>query len=308
VTVVLVQRGDTVSVIARRFGVSEQAIIDANALKAPYRLTRGQRLVLPPSSIHLVAAGDTVSSIARAYGLSAQAIIEANDFSDPDLLRPGQRVTIPFAGSRQRVVAVPVMTVQTDPLEPPARSAADPRLEGGRFYAMEAPRAKPVFDGQGGPEEFDAPQAENVATVDRNASDRPEDTVSTGRFIWPVNGKIISGFGRRTTGLHNDGINIAAEPGAPVKAADGGVVVYDGNELVAYGNLLLVRHPNGFVTAYAHNKKLLVKRGDTVRQGQTIALVGSTGDVDRPQLHFEIRKGERAVDPSRYLARATASR
>jgi murein DD-endopeptidase MepM/ murein hydrolase activator NlpD len=93
-----------------------------------------------------------------------------------------------------------------------------------------------------------------------------------------------------------------------VKAADSGIVVYAGNELAGYGNLLLVRHPSGYVTAYAHNKKILVERGDTVKQGETVALVGSTGDVDRPQLHFEIRKGDRAVDPNRYLSRTTASR
>jgi murein DD-endopeptidase MepM/ murein hydrolase activator NlpD len=137
----------------------------------------------------------------------------------------------------------------------------------------------------------------------------PDGTIkSSNRFIWPVRGKVISEFGRRGSGVHNDGINIAAEPGSPVKAADGGVVVYAGNELAGYGNLLLLRHSSGYVTAYAHNKRLLVGRGDNVVQGQTIALVGSTGDVDRPQLHFEIRKGERAVDPNRYLARATASR
>ena len=123
-----------------------------------------------------------------------------------------------------------------------------------------------------------------------------------------MRGKVISGFGRRGTGVHNDGINILAEPGSPVKAAEGGIVVYAGNELAGYGNLLLVRHPSGFVTAYAHNKKMLVERGDAVKQGETVALVGSTGDVDRPQLHFEIRKGDRAVDPKNYCRARTASR
>jgi murein DD-endopeptidase MepM/ murein hydrolase activator NlpD len=179
----------------------------------------------------------------------------------------------------------------------------DPRVDGGRFYAMKRPRPKPVLDGQGGPEELEPPRTIKTDEVRAAAAQK-----STGRFIWPVHGKIISGFGRRDTGMHNDGINIACEPGTPVKAADGGTVVYDGNELAAYGNLLLVRHSSGFVTAYAHNKRLLVKRGDAVKQGQTIALAGSTGDVDRPQLHFEIRRGDRAVDPNRYLSRATASR
>jgi murein DD-endopeptidase MepM/ murein hydrolase activator NlpD len=294
VTVVLVQRGDTVAAIARRFGLSSQAIIDANGLRAPYHLTRGQRLVLPPSAVHFVAAGETVTSIARAYGVSGQAIVDANDLTQPDLLVPGQRIAIPFVGPQQRAVARYVPRK----VEAVEDTGADPRVDGGRYYAMKRPRPKPVFDGQGGPEELEPPGATKTAEVRR----------STGRFIWPVQGKVISAFGRRDTGVHNDGINIACEPGAPVKAADSGTVVYDGNELAAYGNLLLVRHSSGFVTAYAHNKKLLVKRGDPVKQGQTIALAGSTGDVDRPQLHFEIRKGDRAVDPNRYLSRATASR
>src|SRR5262249_29877604 len=123
------------------------------------------------------------------------------------------------------------------------------------------------------------------------------DVKASNHFVWPVRGEVISVFGKRASGVHNDGIHNAAEPGSSVKAADGGVVVYAGNELAGYGNLLLIRHSNGFVTAYAHNRKLLVGKGDNVRQGQAIATVGSSGDVDRPQLHFEIRRGDHAVDP-----------
>lgn len=328
ITVVYVQKGDTVVSIARRFGLSAQSVIEANGLSEPYRLTRGQRLVLPPSSIHIVSYGDTVSSIARAYGVSRDVIVDANDIATPDDLQPGQRIAIPFVGPQQRGVAqtasptkivTPVKTVQ---LAAPSseRSGPDPRLEGGRYYTLGRPRPKPNFEGQGGPEEFGAvkakperPAVDLDAAYDPRASEKKSAEVeaqakSAGKFVWPVRGKVISGFGRRGSGVHNDGINIAAEPGSPVKAADGGVVVYAGNELAGYGNLLLLRHASGYVTAYAHNKRLLVERGDAVRQGQAIALVGSTGDVDRPQLHFEIRKGDRAVDPNRYLSRATASR
>jgi murein DD-endopeptidase MepM/ murein hydrolase activator NlpD len=323
VTVVLVQRGDTVANIARRYGLSSQSIIDANALREPYQLTRGQRLVLPPSAMHVVAPGETVSSIARAYAVSRQAIVDANDIGAPDSLYPGQRIAIPYAGSRDVGPRATRSVAQVTPVKvsqlPPTRTATvvesgdpDPRLAGARYYAMGKPRAKPVLDGQGGPEFFEAPQADPVATADPIVPKRKIELTdadqATGKFIWPLEGKIISPFGRRNSGVHNDGINIAAEPGSPVKAADSGVVVYAGNELVAYGNLLLVRHSSGYVTAYAHNKKLMVKRGDSVRQGQTIALVGATGDVDRPQLHFEIRKGDRAIDPNRHLSRATASR
>jgi murein DD-endopeptidase MepM/ murein hydrolase activator NlpD len=122
-------------------------------------------------------------------------------------------------------------------------------------------------------------------------------THGTGKFLWPVNGKIISPFGPKDGGLHNDGINIAAPLGTPVHAADNGVVVYAGNELRGFGNLLLVRHADGWVSAYAHCDALLVKRGDNVKRGQVIARVGQSGNVSAPQLHFELRKGAEAVDP-----------
>ncbi len=118
-----------------------------------------------------------------------------------------------------------------------------------------------------------------------------------GKFLWPVNGKIVSPFGPKDGGLHNDGINIAAPLGTPIHAADNGVVVYAGNELRGFGNLLLVRHVDGWVSAYAHCDALLVKRGDNVKRGQVIARVGQSGNVTSPQLHFELRRGAEAVDP-----------
>ncbi|MGB8275382.1 MAG: M23 family metallopeptidase, partial [Alphaproteobacteria bacterium] len=120
-------------------------------------------------------------------------------------------------------------------------------------------------------------------------------------FAWPLKGRIVSPFGPKKGGEHNDGINIAAARGAPVRAADDGVVTYAGNELRGFGNLVLIRHDDGWTTAYAHNEQLLVKRGDAVKRGQVIAKAGSSGSVATPQLHFEIRRGRRAVDPAAYL-------
>ena len=121
-------------------------------------------------------------------------------------------------------------------------------------------------------------------------------------FSWPVRGRVLSTFGPKADGLHNDGINIAARAGAPVVAAENGVVVYAGNELKGFGNLLLVRHADGWMTAYAHLDKALVKKGQKVTRGQAIGTVGSTGGVSQPQLHFEIRKGTQAVDPAKFLS------
>ena len=119
--------------------------------------------------------------------------------------------------------------------------------------------------------------------------------------MWPVKGKVLSSYGGKSRGLQNDGINIAAPRGAPVKAAENGIVAYSGNELRGFGNLLLLKHAGGWITAYAHNDKLLVKRGDKIKKGQTIARVGSSGSVQNPQLHFELRKGKKAIDPIKYL-------
>ena len=116
-------------------------------------------------------------------------------------------------------------------------------------------------------------------------------------FRWPVHGKVIAGFGPRPNGQQNDGINVAVPENTPIKAAEDGVVAYAGNELKGYGNLVLVRHSNGYVTAYAHAKELLVKRGDPIKRGQVIAKSGQTGNVDAPQLHFEVRKGPTPQDP-----------
>ena len=123
-------------------------------------------------------------------------------------------------------------------------------------------------------------------------------------FLWPVRGRVIAGFGSKPDGTQNDGINLAVPEGTPIKAADDGVVAYAGNELKGYGNLVLISHTNGFVSAYAHASELMVKRGDTVKRGQVIAHAGQTGNVTSPQLHFEIRKGSTPVDPTQYLGGA----
>jgi murein DD-endopeptidase MepM/ murein hydrolase activator NlpD len=123
-------------------------------------------------------------------------------------------------------------------------------------------------------------------------------------FRWPVKGRVIAGFGSKPNGSQNDGINLAVPEGTPIKAAEDGVVAYAGNELKGYGNLVLIRHSDGFVSAYANASELLVKRGDSVKRGQVIAHAGQTGNVTSPQLHFEIRKGSTPVDPTKYLSGA----
>jgi murein DD-endopeptidase MepM/ murein hydrolase activator NlpD len=140
------------------------------------------------------------------------------------------------------------------------------------------------------------------AIPQENSAKAAEPTGAMPSFRWPVHGRVISAFGSRTNSGENDGINLAVPVGTPVKAAEDGVVAYAGNELKGYGNLVLVRHSNGYVSAYANASELLVKRGDSVKRGQSIARAGQTGNVSSPQLHFEIRKGSTPVDPSKYLS------
>ncbi len=121
-------------------------------------------------------------------------------------------------------------------------------------------------------------------------------------FAWPVRGRVVSDFGSYASGQRNDGINIAAAYGEPIRAAADGTVSYEGNELKSYGNLALLRHDNGYVTAYAHAEHFIVEKGDHVARGQVIGYVGSTGDVSGPQLHFELRRGARdPIDPRSML-------
>jgi murein DD-endopeptidase MepM/ murein hydrolase activator NlpD len=147
--------------------------------------------------------------------------------------------------------------------------------------------------------------AQATPTPEEPAAEAPvkasEATGALPTFRWPVRGKVITTYGAKTNGKSNDGINLAVPEGTPVKAAEDGVVAYSGNELKGYGNLILVRHANGYVTAYAHASELLVKRGDTIKRGQVIAKSGQSGEVGSPQLHFEIRKGSTPVDPLQFL-------
>ncbi len=146
-------------------------------------------------------------------------------------------------------------------------------------------------------------EATAAKTVARPVVSAPAKKAVAGNstFVWPVDGPVVSRFGPKPGGLHNDGINIAVPEGTPIHAAAAGSVVYVGNELRGYGNLLIIRHQNGWISAYAHTKEISVKRGDAVQQGDVVALVGATGNVDRAQLHFTLRQGKEAVNPERHL-------
>jgi murein DD-endopeptidase MepM/ murein hydrolase activator NlpD len=179
----------------------------------------------------------------------------------------------------------------------PAPEAAKPAV-----VASAPAAAKPVPAAKAAPEPVADPKT-TASLPKQQPAPQPapaaeESSADKADFRWPARGRVIQGF---TGKGGNEGINIAVPEGTPVKAAEGGTVAYAGNELKGYGNLVLIRHPNGYVSAYAHNGALNVKRGDTIKRGQVVATAGQTGNVSSPQLHFELRKGSTPVDPTPYL-------
>jgi murein DD-endopeptidase MepM/ murein hydrolase activator NlpD len=275
---VIVRQGDTVFALARRHNVTVRSLIDGNQIAPPFVLRPGEPIILPRAIFHTVDRGETLYGISRQYDVDTFVLARANDLSAPYHLMHGQKLRIPTDKGRRAGTAV---------------AMADPKKI--------APDNRPASTDSGA----------SVDTVtwgsneDIKARNNPIPTSpprSAQSFAWPLSGRVISSFGPKEGGRHNDGINIAARRGEMVRAAENGIVIYAGNELKGFGNLLLIRHADRWITAYAHNDKLLVRRGDWVRRGQSVARAGSTGGIDSPQLHFEIRRGTQAVDPMPLLA------
>lgn len=248
----------------------------------------------------VVARGDSVWGLSQRHGVSMRAIIEANGLRPPFHLTAGQRLTIP---ARTAATAVAATT------QPPPVIVPSPKAPAGRVEMVELP--PPAAGGPPAPEiSAGAPRASAPlapAPAESMPGKAPATALvppppATGKgFVWPVKGQVVSSYGDKAKGMRNDGVNIAAPRGAPVVAAETGVVTYAGNELKGFGNLVLVKHADGWVSAYAHADEILVKRGDEVRKGEPIARVGSSGNVGEPQLHFELRRGKQTVDPESQL-------
>lgn len=274
---VVVRPGQSVGGLARDFHISKASIIAANRLEPPYKIEIGQRLLIPESDAapvaHEAAARETAPATAERRDtahLEAEHREAGHDETErretaarrPPAIASPNREVIPLDGPPPLAPARPAKDVAHSETAPPDAGHADP--------------AEPEAAGRKLPH--------------------------GGHLPWPVTGRILASYGAEPGGGRNDGINIAAPRGTPVRAVEGGVVAYSGNELRGYGNLVLIKHPDGFISAYAHCEELLVKRGQHVKTGQVIAKVGATGGVGRPQLHFELRRGENPVDPKKFLA------
>jgi murein DD-endopeptidase MepM/ murein hydrolase activator NlpD len=316
-TPITVAPGDNIESIARKHNVPVAAIMQANNLSSPTAIHPGQHLVIPreagntpavlsvpktrvasslPSGpvgapktaltpkggVHVVAPGETLNSISRLYGKPVLVLASANNIPPNTLLRVGQSIVIPGVRPIPPAPAVHAHADTPPPVVVPAPAVSDRKVA-----ISESPHSIRMVTPAPAPKEVPTKEAEPAGGLPS--------------FRWPVRGRVIAGFGPKPNGLQNDGIDVSVPDGTPVKAAEDGVIAYAGNELKGYGNLVLVRHSNGFVTAYAHASEILVKRGDQVKRGQVIARSGQTGNVNSPQLHFEIRKGANPVDPTQYL-------
>lgn len=275
----IVRPGDTMRSISDRTGAASEAIARANRLVAPYVVFPGQKLTIPGGRYHLVRAGESGIAIARAYGIEWSRIIAANGLAEPYILRTGQRLLIPTESTSQaqsREERAAAFHIDIDDL----LTGSQPAIA--RAEKPARPSASPSRV---------LPPGSAVASPAR----------LVGRFAWPVQGRIVRRFGPGASGERNDGIAIAVPTATPVLAAADGVVAYVGSDVPALGGLVILTHGNGWTTIYGHASRLLVQRGQSVRKGQRIALSGSTGATDRPELHFEIRKGRTPVDPVQQL-------
>ncbi|MBB4210335.1 murein DD-endopeptidase MepM/ murein hydrolase activator NlpD [Rhodothalassium salexigens DSM 2132] len=277
------------------------AAIRPRAMAGSYRVVSGGPLprAKPTSAtgVVMVRKGDTVYAIAQRNKVGVREVIAANRLSPPYTVHPGDRLAVPEArfhtvargetgyGIAERYGVTLASLVRVNDLRPPYTLAVGQTLR------------LPSGAGQAQP------------AVVRRTVDLPDPPARSGQgFAWPVEGTIIASFGAKGGGLQNDGINIAAPAGTPVRATEAGTVVYAGDRLAGYGKLLLIRHAGGWVSAYAHNQRLLVSKGEQVRRRQIIAHVGQTGLVESPQLHFELRRNNRPVDPKSRLEQVTAAR
>ena len=331
---IVVERGDTLYSLAKKNNTTIAELAKINNLREPYTLSVGQKLstrmaksaeqqvvkpveksmpnviseekvkeikaekaaatekkviketVKPNSTKRVdvteitVAKGDTLYSLSRKYQIPVNDLAIMNKLSAPFNLSVGQKLKVPKLAEVQTKPAVTV------------KKAVDNKKTTTSLTKTKSEKQ---------PDTKVKEKAKDTKKTTTKQSSQKIAARSSSKFSWPVRGKILSGYGPKTGGLVNDGINISATLGTPVKAAENGVVAYAGNEVKGMGNLIIIQHSDGWMTVYAHLDSMDVRRGARVNVGQQIGKIGKTGKVDKPQLHFEIRKGTKSYNPTNYL-------
>ena len=316
-----VKKGDNLDAIARSLDTTRKDLADDNKLKAPYALQPGQVLKGPATKAkaYVAGQGDTMALIARRFGVTQKALAEANGLRVGAAIKAGRQVILP-SGYRDRgpireEVAAPrpapaptptpappppytppATTTPSTPYQPPATTTPTPTPPAPVRPAPPPPKPSTP-----------APTPSSPAPTSGTPTDAQISSFGRGRFVWPVRGDIVSDYGPKGTGQRNDGVNIRASQGETVRAAAAGDVVYAGDQVPGFGNLVLIKHTDGWVTAYGHLARVDVKMQQKVVQGQQVGQVGSTGGVSEPQLHFEVRyaptpqERARPIDPKLVL-------
>ena len=302
---IVVKSGDTLYALAKEHGLTVSELATLNGLTEPYQLSVGQKLLLksktepvetadvlqvnkPENMVQtttrvelqeiVVARGDTLYSISRKYSIPVNDLAVMNKLTPPFELSVGQKLRVPNLAEVS--VARNAKTATGNVVKVEAKTVVAEKQ-----ITATTVETQPV-------KKISSDPTKKLPTISARSSSK---------FAWPVRGKILSAYGAKSNGLFNDGINISATRGTAVKAAENGVVAYAGNEVKGMGNLVIVQHDGGWMTVYAHMDSMSVRRGHKVSVGQKIGTVGETGKVDSPQLHFEIRKGTKAYNPSSYL-------
>lgn len=316
---VTVRSGDTVSAISRRYKVPQKSIIQLNRLRRPYHLRVGQRLRIPAKQ-YQVRRGDRLSTVAKRHGVKLSALMRVNKIRDADRVRAGKTLSVPAqrnhpqrrnqqktkplhivkrAAGQQK--AVPKRTASAQhKASPKNTNVAKQRVVTARANSADKIRqTKRVQRPQSIKRPVITRRTPPKKSVDRSLA--APSKIASPAFGWPVRGAVISRFGPKSNGLRNDGINIKVPQGTPIRAAAPGEVVYVGTGLEGFGHLILIRHNQHWMTAYAHSATCSVQKGTKVAKGTQIATVGRRGNVHSPQLHFELRYRKKPVNPQNYL-------
>ena len=292
---VVIKKGDTIYSIAKQNNVPLKDIILRNNLRAPYTLSIGDKIYIPNTAFHIVKAQDTAYSISRKYNVNLNSLVKLNKLTEPYTLSIGQKILLP--ATNIDVVQKQIKYVVKDK---ETAKTVQPSLEKEEVKEVSKIRVAQKQKIEEKPKEIQTQTEIEKKEIIKSIIVKPEPLTSK-RFLWPLNGKVISQYGIKNNGKRNDGINISAKLGSPVIAAENGIVAYAGNELKGLGNLVIIKHDKDFMTIYAHNETILVRKGDNVKRGDNIATVGKTGRVTTPQLHFEIREKTKSVNPTDVL-------
>ncbi len=305
------QPQDTLLSVSQTYQVDLNDMVRLNDLEQPGKLGNGARIKIPAPRLYTVQPRDSLPRIAQLFDVTPAEIIKINHLSPPYQLRAGQvlRLSQPQEETTHPVNAHATIGTQVAEVQTGQKShtvitrvSLPPFSKDSGKIAANPARCNVVHESACVPSRvlrYERMDTQSTHLSPAVITDMPD--LNRPGFLTPVSGKIVSNFGPKRDGLHNDGVNISAARGTPVRAAQNGIVVYAGDEISGFGHLILIKHGGEYVTAYAHMDKMLAKKGDVIKRGQTIGTVGTSGHVAWPQLHFEIRKGKKAVNPTNLI-------